>query len=135
MADRREQWSYWSRRRWLEDNDSRKEIPVSFFGGWWNVPIPDEARPNLTGTDIEALMSTAPGHEPVDPTVHYGDPYTMLDGMDITEFERAVLDAIVMAGLSYRQAGRELGVPHSTVFRTYKSLIIRIRSHMGDNYG
>lgn len=124
-------WSYWSRQAWLEDTDARNEIPVSFFGGWWAIETPDTTPENLTGTDIEALMTAAPGHEPIEPTEHYGDPYQMLDGMDLSEFERQVLDAIVIAGLSYRQAGRILGASHSSVYRTYKSVIARIRKQMG----
>lgn len=133
MVERRgSAWSWWQRRQW--SGDDRLEIPVSFFGGWWGVPDdPVNQTGNLTGTEIEALMSTAPGEDPTmpDPTNHYGDPYEMLDGMDLTDFERSVLDTIVIAGLSYRQAGRVLDVSHSSVYRTHKSLMKRIRKQMG----
>lgn len=119
----------WENLGGLPDSYHRNEIPVSSLGGWWNVPVPDN-QTNFSDTDLEALMSTAPGHEPMRAPAHDTDPYQAL-GIELDEFEQAVMDAIVMSGLSYRQAGRMLGVSYSTVYRVHKSVIARIRKQMG----
>lgn len=111
----------------LPDKRVKNEIPVSAMGGWWNVPL-GPSTTNFTGTDLEALMSSAPGDEPEISDYYDGDPYADLD---LDEFEVAVLDAIVVSGLSYRQAARVLGVSHTTVRRVHMSAIERIRRQMG----
>lgn len=113
----------------LRDSHHRNEVPVSALGGWWNVPVPNNDT-NFTDTDMEALMSAAPGHEPYRAPRHDTDPYQAL-GIELDDFEREVMDARVISGLSYRQAGRVLGVSYSTVYRVHKSVLERIRKQMG----
>lgn len=98
------------------------EIPISSLGGWWAVPRVN--RPiNHTGTELEALMMSAPGDEPDWEEPQDQDPYA---GFDLDDIEIAVMDAIVMAGLSYRQAGRQLGLSHTQVRRIHLSIKLRI---------
>jgi len=41
------------------------------------------------------------------------------------------MDAKVISGLSYRQAGRVLGCSYSTVYRVHKSVLARVRKQIG----
>lgn len=105
-----------------------REIPISSLGGWWAVPNANTPV-NHTGTELEALMMSAPGHE-----VPWDDPEDMdpYAGFDLDEIELAVLDAIVMAGLSYRQAGKLLNMSHTHVRRIYFSIKLRIERQWDD---
>ena len=80
----------------------------------------------LTGDWFASLMSEAPNHhdepEPAEEPemgeyAHYG----------LSEDEKTVLDATVMAGLSVRQAADQLPWSPSTVWRLHTSALERIK--------
>lgn len=119
----------------------------------WEKPLPRADREKLTPdwffehtkqtqkptSELEALMMTAPGDHP--PPMHdkcTDDPYRMLDEtlgvkMELSEDERRVLDATVIAGLSFREAAETLNLPRQTVHRIHTSAIERMRERFGWN--
>ena len=82
---------------------------------------------NFTDTDLEDLMSQAPGDRDREPHSGYTDPYT---GFDLTEVEEAVMDCTVIAGLTFRQASAILKIPVTSVHRIHHATLKRIKSLM-----
>src|SRR5210317_809064 len=103
------------------------EIPAP---DWVFTSQQDKVRPT---SELEALMMTAPGeHEAMLSDRCNDDPYTQLENtlgtdLGLTDTEKEVLDATVIAGLSYREAARSLGISSSTVHRIHTSVVERIR--------
>ena len=77
-------------------------------------------------------MQTPPGgNEPEIAIDTQESPYDALErhvgaSLGLTEFEKAVLDARAIAGLSYREVSRLLGCSASTAYRTYTATVERI---------
>ena len=105
----------------------RREIPAASLGGSWILD-----GPSTPSSELEVLMQTPPGgHEPEESVDAQESPYDALERhvgapLELTEFEKAVLDARAIAGLSYREIGRLLGCSASTAYRTYISTTERI---------
>ena len=105
----------------------RREIPAASLGGTWILD-----GPSTPSSELEALMQTPPGgHEPEIAIDTQESPYDALErhvgaSLGLTEFEKAVLDARAIAGLSYREVGRLLGCSASTAYRTYTATVERI---------
>ena len=105
----------------------RREIPATSLGGMWvldGVSAPS--------SELEALMSTPPGeHVPEVAADIQESPYDALErrvgaSLGLTEFEKAVLDARAVAGLSFRETGRLLDCSASTAYRTYTATVTRL---------
>ena len=82
---------------------------------------------NFTDTDLEDLMSQAPGGQDREPHSWYIDPYA---GFGLTETEEAVIDCTVIAGLTFRQTSGILGIPVTSVHRIHHATLKRIKSLM-----
>lgn len=83
-------------------------------------------------TELQALMETAPGHEP---HVSTEAKHAQADGLEILleyldENERAVIEATIIAGHSIRKAGQLLGLPSTTVHRIQQSALNRLRTFL-----
>ena len=105
----------------------RREIPAASLGGAWILDTP-----STPSSELEALMQTPPGGNAPEIAIDAQEsPYDALErhvgaSLELTEFEKAVLDAKAIAGLSYREVGRLLGCSASTVHRTYTATVERI---------
>lgn len=105
----------------------RREIPAASLGGAWILDSPSKP-----SSELEALMQTPPGKDVPEVSVDAQEsPYDALErhvgaSLELTGFEKAVLDARAIAGLSYREIGRLLGCSASTAYRTYISTTERI---------
>ena len=82
---------------------------------------------NFTGTELEHMMSQAPGDQDREPARGDTDPYT---GFGLTETEEAVIDCTVIAGLTFRQTSGILGIPVTSVHRIHHATLKRIKSLM-----
>jgi DNA-directed RNA polymerase specialized sigma24 family protein len=106
----------------------RREIPAASLGGAWILD-----GPSTPSSELEVLMQTPPGGNEPDIAIDTQEsPYDALErhvgaSLGLTEFEKAVLDARAIAGLSYREVGRLLGCSASTAYRTYTATVERIR--------
>jgi DNA-directed RNA polymerase specialized sigma24 family protein len=107
------------------------------------IPVPDwqlEYRPAPTpSSELEALMMTAPGQEPVEVHRYNDDTYKKLEEvlgveLDLSELEMSVLDCVFVAGLSIRDTGSVLGLPKSTVQRIKDTTLNRIRQQVQSTY-
>jgi DNA-directed RNA polymerase specialized sigma24 family protein len=119
----------------LEENDEpekRREIPAP---DWVFETRPGIATPN---SELEALMMSTPGYDietPID--LDRGDTYSNLQeilgvDLDLDEVEEEVLDAVLVAGLSIREAADILGIPATTVWRIKDSAVTRIRQRINN---
>lgn len=114
------------------ENGKRKEVPAP---DWVFETRTGLAQPQ---TELEALMMAAPGDHPATTVDHnHGDTYQNLQKMlgidlDIDEVEQEVLDAVLVAGLSIREAADILGIPATTVWRIKEGALDRIRRRVHD---
>lgn len=101
------------------------------------VPAPDWVFESQSGiaqpeTELEAMMMSPPG-EDREPVNHdHGDTYENLEDLlgvelDLDDVEMEVLDAVLVAGLSIREAAEVLGIPGTTVWRIKEGALERIR--------
>lgn len=88
-----------------------------------------ETRPD---TLIEALMQCPPGIDP-DPSREELLPLRdiLQDAIDkLTPEEQWVFDALTTRRLSYRELGRELSIPKSTVERMRERILTKLRTSL-----
>jgi DNA-binding NarL/FixJ family response regulator len=66
-------------------------------------------------------------HMPVPQGEHETDPYDLFPPGFLTDQEQAVIDAIVIAGLSNKEAARLLGCSQNTVIRHHRIALMKMR--------
>ena len=100
--------------------------------GWKQVyerPIGDRKDKEITVGDEWIFNRIEQDHHmPVPQGKHESDPYELFPPGYLTDQEQAVIDAIVIAGLSNKEAARLLGCSQNTIIRHHRVALNKMRA-------